>query len=106
MRQVLQPFIVREDAEARFVRIECEDGGGADVYLDDDAMMATEISGITPWSVLVEGARAADWVILPLGARTCVTDDSQRAHLPARLGLDVVLVITGAELLRTLGYPS
>lgn len=101
MRQVLQPFIVREEPEEGFAQLEYGDGS-ADVYLDDDGMMANHISGDQPWELLVRGARAAGWVIVPVGCPTCLTDDGQRAHLPAALDDDVVLVSTGEELLRVI----
>jgi hypothetical protein len=76
--------------------------GTADVYLDDDGMMANHIAGDGPWDLLVEGARAAGWVILPVGCATGITDEAQRSHLPAGLDEDVVLVATGADLLRAI----
>jgi hypothetical protein len=101
MRQVLQPFIVREEPEHHFALVEYGDGS-ADVYLDGDSMMANHISGEQPWELLVEGARAADWVILPVGCPTCITDEAQRVHLPKGLDEDVVLVSTGDEFLQVI----
>ncbi|HKU10729.1 hypothetical protein [Sinomonas sp. G460-2] len=104
MRQVLQPFIVREDRDLGFALVEYGDGS-ADVYLGGGGvagMMANHISGERPWGLLVEGARAADWVILPVGCPTCITDEGQRGHLPDGLDEDVVLVRSGDELLRVI----
>lgn len=98
MRQVLQPFVVREEPEHHFALIEYGDGS-ADVYLDGDDMMVNHVSGDSPWDLLVEGARAADWVIMPAGCSTCITVEAQRAHLPEGLDEDVTLVRSGAELL-------
>lgn len=99
MRQVLQPFIVRGSPEQHFALVEYGDGS-ADIYLDGDDMMANHISGEQPWQLLVEGARAANWVIMPVGCSICITDESQRTHLPDGLDGDVALVSTGDELLR------
>ncbi|WP_422934220.1 hypothetical protein [Sinomonas sp. P47F7] len=100
MRQVLQPYIVREDGDQRFALIECGDGS-ADVYLGGrDGMMANHISGEQPWDLLVQGARAADWVIIPVGCPICITHETQRRHLPDGLDEDVVLVSSGDDLLR------
>jgi hypothetical protein len=66
MRQVLQPFIAREEPQHHFALVEFGDGT-ADVYLDGDGMMANLISGEQPWDLLVRGARSAGWVILPVG---------------------------------------
>jgi hypothetical protein len=101
MRQVLEPFIAREALEVGFAQVQYGDGS-ADVYLDDDGMMANHISGDQPWELLVQGARAAGWVIVPVGCPTCLTDEGQRAHLPAGLDDAVVLVSTGEELLRVI----
>ena len=101
MRQILEPFIVREEPEHHFSLVECGDGS-ADVYLEEDGMMANHVSGEKPWSLLVEGARAADWVIMPVGCPTCITNEDQRAQLPAGVNEDVALVTTGDELLRVI----
>ena len=99
MRQVLEPFIVREERE--FAEVAYGDGS-ADVYLSDDGMMANHISGERPWDLLVEGARASGWVIMPVGCPACLTDEGQRVHLPEGLDNGAVLVRTGEELLRVI----
>jgi hypothetical protein len=101
MRQVLDPFIVREEPEHSFLLVEYGDGS-ADLYLDGDHMMANHITGKKPWELLVEGAQAAGWVIMPVGCPTCLTDESQRIHLPEGLNKDVALVATGEELLQVI----
>lgn len=101
MRQVLQPYVVREEPEYHFALVEYGDGS-ADVYMGSDHMMANHISGDQPWDLLVEGAREAGWVIMPGGCSTCITDEAQREHLPDSLPDVVVLVSSGAELLRAI----
>jgi hypothetical protein len=101
MRATLAPYIAREEPEHHFALVEYGDGS-ADVYLDGDNMMANHITGNEPWHLLVEGARAAEWVIMPVGFPTCITDDGQRADLPDELPADVVLVTNGAELLHVI----
>jgi len=101
MRRVLAPHIVQEEAANSFVRVGYGDGG-ADIYLDSDNMMANHISGEQTWDLLVQGALAAQWVILPAGCPTCLTDESQRAHLPEGLDLDVIVVRSGEELLHAI----
>lgn len=98
MRRVLAPHIVREETATSFARVEYRDGG-ADVYLDCDGMLANHIFGTQPWDLLVEGAQAAGWVILPVGCPTCLTNESQRPHLPEGMDLEVTVVGSGAELL-------
>lgn len=70
---------------------------------DADGVMVSRVTGADPWELLVRAARAAGWVILPVGGATCLTYASQRAHLPPELAEgDVVLVSSGAELLAVL----
>ena len=76
--------------------------GEADIYLNDGRMMANHISGHGPWNLLVEGARAANWVILPMGCPTCVTQLGQREELPRELNDDLVVIDTAADLLRVI----
>lgn len=97
MREVLQPYIAREEPEHRFVLVRTSDGE-ADVYLGEDGMMANHVQGDQAWDLLVDGARSAGWVILPVGCATCITDESQREHLPEGLDDEVALVRSGAEL--------
>jgi len=101
MRQVLAPFIVSGNPGQQFVHVEYGDGS-AEVYLNDDDMMAHHISGTSPWDLLVEGAKAAGWVILPVGCPTCLTDEAQRAQLPEGIDEHVALVESGSELLRVI----
>jgi len=101
MRQVLEPFIVRHEPEHHFALVEYGDGS-ADVYLDRGGMMANHVSGERPWDLLVQGAQAAGWVIMPVGCTTCITDERQRAHVPDGLDDDVTLVDSGEALLRVI----
>jgi len=68
MRNVLAPYIKRQEPRHSFLEIEVGDGT-ADVYLDDDGMMANHITGQDPWDLLVTGAAVAGWVVLPVGAQ-------------------------------------
>ncbi|MBF4163972.1 hypothetical protein [Nocardioides acrostichi] len=98
MRQVLAPHIVREDPEHSFARVEYGDGE-ADVYLGPDGMKADHVTGTAPWDLLVQGARAADWVVMPVGCPACLTDEGQRAHMPEGLDDEAVLIASGQDLL-------
>jgi hypothetical protein len=74
--------------------------GEADLYLSCYGMVANHVSGRDPWQLLVLGAQAADWVVLPLDRPVCLTGPGQRESLPNELGDDVVVVGSGAELLK------
>lgn len=95
MRQVLAPYVIEESES--FLRVRIGDGE-ADIYLRDDEMMANHVSGEDPWDLLVKGAQAANWVIMPIGCPACVTQPGQRGELPEGLDDAVVVVESGAAL--------
>lgn len=103
VRAALAPYVVRADPGTRYLFVEYGDGS-ADVYLGPDDLMANHVAGQDPWDLLVSAARAADWVLMPTDCPTCLTAESQRAHLPEGLDEDVVLVETGADVLRILRH--
>ena len=95
MREVLAPHVSEE--YEHFFRVRVGDGEG-DIYLHDGGMMANHIEGRDPWDLLVQGAKAANWVIIPVGCPTCLTQLGQMEELPEGLD-DVVVVGTGADLI-------
>lgn len=95
MLEVLASHIIEKSGS--FLRVRVGDGE-ADVYLRDDGMMANHIAGRDPWNLLLTGAQAANWVILPLDCPTCLTQPGQREELTAELHDDVVVVETAADL--------
>lgn len=96
MRDVLAPHVT--ERKGSFSRVQIGDGQ-ADIYLRDDGMMANHISGQDPWHLLLAGAQAANWVIMPMDRPTCLTQPGQHEELPEELQDDVVFVETAAELL-------
>lgn len=101
MSHSLQPFIVSESPEQDFALVKYGDGS-ADIYLDGDSMLANHITGEKTWELLVEGARAAGWVILPMGCPACITEEVQRGHLPEGLDHDAAFVASGQDLLQVI----
>lgn len=100
MRTALAPHVTQEDDSFLHVRF---GDGEADLYLQHDGMMANHVSGRDPWDLLVKAAQDADWVIMPMDRPTCLTRPSQRKELPEALAdNDVVLIDTGADLLRVI----
>lgn len=95
MREVLAPHISEQDGA--FLRVQVGDGH-ADIYLSECGTMANQISGRDPWDLLVQGAQAANWVIIPAGCPTCLTQPGQHKELPEGLDDDVAVVQTGADL--------
>jgi hypothetical protein len=96
MAGVLAPHVTHRDGDLRRIRF---GDGEADIYLSDDGMLANHVTGRDPWDLLVSGAQAANWVILPLDCPTCLTGPGQREELPEGLDSDLVSVETGADLL-------
>lgn len=101
MRRIMQLHITHEEPKYGFLTVEIGDGG-ADVYLRDSGMMANHLTGTDVVDLLVRGAQAAEWVIMPVGCPTCVTSREQISHLPRELVDDVVLVGSGSDLLAVL----
>lgn len=99
-RSVLERFIATE--VAGFVELNV-DGDVGDVYIDSGGMMANHVQGAKVWELLVQAARAADWVVLPTGGPTCITDQTQRSHLPVELRQAIHLVRSGDDLQRAFG---
>lgn len=98
MRKALGPYVVGEEPEQDYLSLRVGDGT-ADVYLYAADMLANNVTGRDPWEILVRGARAAGWVILPEGCPTCLTREDQRSEVPEGPEGDPVLVRTGAELM-------
>lgn len=96
MLRVLAPHTTNRSGT--FIHIQVGDGE-ADLYLDSDGMMANHVTGTDPWELLVRGAEAANWVILPIDGPTCLTGPGQREELPEGLDDHVIFVETGADLL-------
>lgn len=102
MRRVLAPHAIEKKGSFLHVRV---GDGEADIYLSDDGMMASHVSGQDPWDLLVRGAQAANWVILPLDCPTCLTQPGQRDELPEGLDDEVVFVESGADLRAVIESP-
>lgn len=101
MREVLRPHANSGGDEITGVTY---GDGSAEIDLHDDGMMATHVDGNDTWDLLVAGAQAADWVVLPQDAPLCIVDEAQRSDLPEDMVEDfgVELVSSGAELLRVI----
>lgn len=97
MLSVIEPFASWQGPPSNFWLVQIGDGT-ADVYLDDDHMMANRVSGQDPWGLLVKGAQAAGWVIMPVGCPTCLTQEGQLRELPEGLQESVAVVKSGPDL--------
>lgn len=98
VRAMLARHVTRAEPEHSFVRIEVEDGG-ADVYLGDDHMMVNHAGGTATWDLVVRAAGAANWTILLPDGPSVLTNENQRAELPADLAEDAVVISGGTDLL-------
>ncbi len=95
MREVLAPHISEQNGT--FLRVRVGDGE-AEIYLGDGGMMPSHVLGQDPWDLLVRGGQAPNWVIIPVGCPTCLTQARQQEELPEGLNDEVVAVETGSDL--------
>src|SRR5262245_17672644 len=100
MLEVLAPHISEEDG--RFIRVRVGDEQ-ADIYLEA-GMMVSHVEGRDPWDLLVQGTRAANWVIITVGCPVGLTQQGQREELPEALAGDVVIIETGEDLRAVLNH--
>ncbi len=101
-RKVLEPHVVESDGG--WARIETADGE-ADLYGYDTlnrGLMVNHAAGSDIWDLLVEVASAGGMVIMPVGCRTCVTDQVAVDDLPSDLATSAVVVASGTDLLRVI----
>lgn len=99
MREAVAPHVTTNTASSLHIRY---GDGEADLYVSDDGMMVNHVSGRDPWQLLVAGAQAANWVILPLDRPVCLTAPGQREELPDGLADDVVFVDSGDDLFKVI----
>ncbi|RTE50188.1 MULTISPECIES: hypothetical protein [unclassified Actinobaculum] len=120
--EVLRPYIVEEDPQPRTPRLPSPEDPynveeelvnatnhlhlhlkgpeiKATIGLFEDSMTAERFGGDRVCDLLVEAARAANWVIIAPGSPTCITRESQRKHLPPDLAEHVALVASGYDLI-------
>lgn len=80
----------------------------AEIYGVEDltsGFMLTHVAGAEIHDLLVRVAAACDLVILAPGVPAALTRRDQRAHVPAELRHNAVLVASGAELVDLIGSP-
>lgn len=97
----LRPFITRSEPELGFVLLEYGNSR-ADVYCGDHDLLVNQVSGHELWDILVDAARQADWVIMPVGGPVALTRAEQQTELPPELAAASRLVSDGDELLALL----
>ncbi len=104
LTELLQPYLEPRDGDPRRGNLRFADGD-AEIYGTDDlttGFMLTHIAGREAWDVLADIGGRAGLTIMPVGCPTLVFDKSAIAHLPDPLGDDVVVVATGADILRAI----
>ena len=95
--RVLEPYLAGP-ADGGYAKARTADGA-ADVYgLGSDCLMINHASGTLIWQVMVDVARAAGYVILPVGVPACVVREEMIGDLPGELRDGAVVVRSGAEL--------
>jgi hypothetical protein len=64
--------------------------------------MFTHAAGRHIWDLVYEIARAANWVIIPVGCPTCVPAAEMVAHVPDELCADALVVNSGEDVLHAI----
>jgi hypothetical protein len=64
------------------------------------SLMINHASGELIWQVMVDVARAAGFVIMPVGCPVCVAREEMIEDLPGELQDGAVVVRSGVELLK------
>jgi hypothetical protein len=87
---VFGPHIDRTEPERQFWHVQAPDGGEADIYADVEgescgSLMINHFSNGDVLDLLVEFARQADAVIMPVGCPVLLTAPAQHGHLPDEL---------------------
>jgi hypothetical protein len=100
--EVFGPYVDRSEPEFDFFHLRLPDGGEAQIYAELQpsfmSLMLTHFSEGQVLDLVVDFARAADAVVMPVGCPTCVVRADQVAHLPEPLRGDVRIVADGAGL--------
>ena len=97
--------VARDGTGVRRLLLEAADRGEADVYGVPEegatlkSLMFNHVSG-GGFDLLVEVARAAHLVVMPVGCPVCLVDERQREHLPPELAASGVEVVTTGDDLR------
>ena len=97
IEEELAAYIAVRDGD--FARLVTRDGDGVYTLYYDFEMPLPRLRPRTFYDLVVEVARAAGLVILPVGCPACVIDPRDRRHLPLELQGKVVTVQSGADLL-------
>lgn len=79
MRRVLDPHASRKSRSHWHISF---GDGQAEVDLSDDGIIASQVTGRDPWDLLVRGAQAANWVIIPMDCPTCLTQPGSARSFP------------------------
>jgi hypothetical protein len=99
---ILDPYVSQRNGDDEYVRLVTEDGEAACYGYGTEGLMVNYASGEHIWDLLVQVAKAAGLVIMPVGCPVSVTDPSQIADVPPGFFDKFVVVSTGADLVRSI----
>lgn len=104
LRALIAPHLGRVEPETRFAELIFEDGT-ADLYSDDEpgtGFMVNHVSGRRAWDLIARVAAAGEMALIAPGVPTLIFSEAARAHLPAELADEAVVVASGADILRAI----
>jgi hypothetical protein len=96
--EVLTPFLAAPPRDG-FAPLRTADGEAEAYGVGGTSLMVTHASGARIWDLLVSVAKAAGWVIMPVGCSVCLTTADAAGHLPEQLRPNATVVTTGQQLL-------
>jgi hypothetical protein len=94
----LEPYLAGAP-DGGYARVRTPDGEAGVYGIGSDALMFNHASGQVIWQVMVNVAKAADWIIIPVGCPVCVMREDMISHMPAELRDNAVVVRSDTEVL-------
>lgn len=104
VRDLVAPHVARIESGSDFAELHFDDGT-ADFYgiaNPGTGFMVNHISGDRAWDLLARVASGGDMVLMAPSVPPMIFNDAARRHLPVALQDEVVVLATGADILRTI----
>lgn len=101
LHELLAPHVSATEPESDFAQLRFDDGT-ADLYGIGDlgsGFMVNHVTGRTAWDLLATLATRGDLTLMAPDTPPMISTEATRAHLPAGLGEEAVVVTSGAEIL-------
>lgn len=104
LRDLIAPHVARREPNFDFAELHFDDGT-ADLYGIDNpggGFMVNHVGGESAWHLVAAVAAAGSMTIIAPGVPAMIVSEAMRVDLPDDLAGDAVVVVTGADVLRTI----